>query len=562
MTKKRNPTQQNFVFRKHASIGAADAIDDAKFLSESFIDTGELSILTDMSRPECIILGRTGSGKTALIERIIKTEERVIKIEPDSLAITYVSNSDILGFFVKAGVNMDLFYRLLWRHVFAIEIIKKRYHITNEDNRNGFLADLDKRLRGKKPQQDAINYLREWGESFWKETDYRVKEITQKLEKDLTTSVEGSIKAGIPKVGSGEAKLSAESAKRLTEETRADVVKHGQQVVDQVQVKTLSEIVKLLDDEILNDSQKKYFVTIDRLDEDWVNDDLRYRLIRALVETVRDFNNNIRNVKIIIAVREDLMDRVFRYTRSPGYQEEKYHSMYLTLIWKPADLKELLDRRVNQLIKEQYTSYSVKLSDLLPAKVHKKDDGVNYLIERTLLRPRDAIAFFNECLSTAEGKAKINQTMLLSAEAKYSERRLKALADEWSADYPNLIELILFLKRYPINVNLDVIANKIEESMLQFLVENEQLPSDKRDRIYYLIEEKFYSGDIKTFIEEMLKILYKVGVVGIKQESFSETSWSFMGHKLVGSDLSKATAFYIHAAFWRVLGINSEQKTP
>src|SRR5688500_16129913 len=98
---------RNFIFKKHANIGAADAVDDKKFLSASFIDNGELEILSDCDQPQCIILGRTGSGKTALIQRLASKEEKVIKLAPEGLALTYISNSDVLGFFRTAGVNMD-----------------------------------------------------------------------------------------------------------------------------------------------------------------------------------------------------------------------------------------------------------------------------------------------------------------------------------------------------------------------------------------------------------------------------------------------------------------------
>lgn len=552
------PRKNRYVFRKHDSIGAADAREDERFLKESFIDNGEIEILTDLDRPECIILGRTGSGKTALIERLRKTEERSIAIEPDSLALTYVSDSNVLSFFVNAGVNMDLFYRLLWRHVFAIEIIKKRYGIVNERSRDSFLQQLGDRIKGEKSKQEAIDYLREWGESFWQETDYRVKEITKKMEDQLGQSVEGSIGASVPSVASGGLKFTSDSAKTLTEETKAEVVQRGQQVVDQVQIRILSEIIKLLDSDILDDRKKNYFITIDRLDENWVNEDLRYFLLRALFETIRDFNNSIRNVKIIVAIREDLLGRIFRYTRSPGYQEEKYKSMYLNLAWTEEELKNLLDKRVNQLVREQYTSQVVSLSDILPKKVNKKESGTKYLLERTMFRPRDAIMFFNECIQVAVKRATINQSMLMSAEAKYSENRLRALADEWSADYPNLIELCLLLKKFPRQFKPSEHREAIADSMIGFLVEFEDQPSERHDYIFHSVQKHFEDGDIDAFIVFMGKTLYKVGLIGIKHESYSGTSWSFLGDKPLGFEITPTVTYSIHPAFWRVLGISPE----
>ena len=169
---------KTFIFRKHSNIGAADAIEDKKFLSESFVDNGELEILSACDHPQCIVLGRTGSGKTALLEKLSTIEDKVIKLAPEGLALTYMVNSDVLGFFITAGVNMDLFYRLLWRHVFAVEIIREHYHIVNEQTRDSFLAKIKDRIFGNKSRQEAIQYLLKWGESFWKESEYRVKDST------------------------------------------------------------------------------------------------------------------------------------------------------------------------------------------------------------------------------------------------------------------------------------------------------------------------------------------------------------------------------------------------
>jgi hypothetical protein len=549
MSKKSRAQREKFVFRKHTNIGAADAIEDREFLERSFVDNGELDILRDKTRPECVIVGRTGSGKTALLERLSSLEERVIRIAPESLALTYISNSNVLIFFRAAGVSLDLFYRLLWRHVFTVELIRARFKIVNEKSRDNFLVKLRERVLGNKSRQDAIDYLVKWGESFWKETDYRVKEVTQKLEQELSTSLGGKLEGGMPGAGGAEISLGVDAARKLTEEQKAEVVQRGQPIVDQVQIRVLSEIMHLLNSEILDDPQKKYYMAIDRLDENWVHDDLRYELIRALLETVRDFNNNIANVKIIVAIREDLIDRVFRYTRSPGYQEEKFKSMYLPLTWVPKELEELLDRRVDQLVKEKYTTRTVPLKALLPSKINKKG-SVRYLIERTLLVPRDAIMLFNECIRAAVGKARMTSQMIFEAETRYSENRLRALADEWTSDYPNLIELSLFLKGFPMHFRLLDVRDRVEDRMLEFLCSDVS-----QDHIYRLALEKFNTGDIEGFIHEMFKILFRVGVVGIRQSSHSGTTWSYQRAKLLGSTIDDEAMIQVHPAFYSVLGI-------
>jgi hypothetical protein len=134
-----------FVFRKHASIGAAAAEEDSQFLSNCFVDTGDLEPLLDCSDRRRIILGRTGAGKSALINRLVE-ESSAIVINPESLAFNYLTNSTILQFFLQAGVKLDLFFKLLWRHVFTIELLKSRYDLRSTSDTQSFLDRIKRRL--------------------------------------------------------------------------------------------------------------------------------------------------------------------------------------------------------------------------------------------------------------------------------------------------------------------------------------------------------------------------------------------------------------------------------
>ena len=87
-----------FRFRKHYSIGSAAAEEDEEFLSAYFVDTGDLSILANCRDPRRIILGRTGSGKTALLNHLSESRNSII-IDPESLSFNYLTNSTVLQFF-------------------------------------------------------------------------------------------------------------------------------------------------------------------------------------------------------------------------------------------------------------------------------------------------------------------------------------------------------------------------------------------------------------------------------------------------------------------------------
>ena len=63
-------SKSDFVFKKHMSIGAADAESDEKFLNDCFVDIGDYEVLCNTDAHQCIVLGRTGVGKSALLEKI------------------------------------------------------------------------------------------------------------------------------------------------------------------------------------------------------------------------------------------------------------------------------------------------------------------------------------------------------------------------------------------------------------------------------------------------------------------------------------------------------------
>lgn len=119
-----------YKFRKNVDIGSLYAENDSLLLN-AFVEKYEFSILTDLSNPKSILIGRTGSGKSALIKYLESKEELIVRIDPESLSLRHLINSDIINYFKNLDVKLDLFYKLLWKHVFIVEFLKnvfpKRY---------------------------------------------------------------------------------------------------------------------------------------------------------------------------------------------------------------------------------------------------------------------------------------------------------------------------------------------------------------------------------------------------------------------------------------------------
>ena len=537
--------RDQYRFRTLDNIGVAAAEDDSDFLRECFVDTGHLKVLSDCVDPRSIIVGRTGSGKTALLTMLSEDQERVIEVQPESLALSYISNSTILQFFERLGVKLDIFFKLLWRHVLTVELIKRHAEIGNEQDKNSFLNRL-RRDPARENFKKALSYIDNWGSNFWEGTESRIKEVTTNLEKNL----EQSAKVGFPNMN-----LSMTNADKLSQEEKAQIVNRAQGVVNDVQIRELSEIISLVDN-ILDDRQKRYYIIIDRLDENWIEDQLRYRLIRALIETVKDFRK-IRHAKIIIALRLDLIERVFRLTKDPGFQEEKYESLYLKVSWNKPTLTAMLDNRINCLIKRHFTTQSVSHKDILPPKIDN-DSPINYILNRSLMRPRDVIMFFNYCIDSSVDRATISVTNLRQAEREYSRKRLKSLGEEWASDYPNLVYFTRLVKdRLAKFSATDITQEDIENTCLYFLIAHQEHPME--DILSTSARQVVnVSKDFIDFRSTVLQVFYGTGLVGLKTESFERMQWSHIGLRNISkSEISDQCKVQIHPMFWRALGVKT-----
>lgn len=539
---------QEFKFRKLDIVGFASAEDDLSFLKTCFVETDEYRALKDQEDLRQIVLGRTGSGKSALFERLKMDEpDRVISLEPHDLALTHISNSTIIRYLSSLQVNLDPFYKLLWRHVLTVEILKKHFEQqVTSDSRWQQWSSLFQRFQGSsmrdKEARQAIEYLRRWGEKFWVETEYRVKEITTTLEKNI----EAGLKAHLPNIHA-----SSDLTKNLTEEEKSEIVNRSQHIVSEAQVQDLNKTIKLLEG-VLSDRQKSYYVIIDRLDEQWVEEKLRYRLIMALMDSIKEITH-VPNVKILLAIRRDLIDRVFRLARSSGFQEEKYQSLYLPLSWSPDGILELLDKRVGALVARRYqTTRNVTHRDLLPRQV--EGSSIREFVTRRAARPRDVISFFNKCIEAAEGRPKLNKDSLKHAEGEYSRQRLRALADEWNAHFPGLLDFTEVLKSQPSSFSLNQIQyNAIADMCLKSAIEHPTAQGVLRENASKVSDALI---SVEDFKRTLFMIFYRIGLVGLKLETYQTASWNDESGQMVSpSEIDDTTSVVIHTTYHRALGI-------
>lgn len=137
----------------------------------------------------------------------------------------------------------------------------------------------------------------------------------------------------------------------------------------------------------------------------------------------------IRNVRILIGMRDDLLDLVLAQATTPGFQREKFEDQRVKVSWTSEQLLRLVNKRINRLFKSQYTNADVDINDIAPAAIGLQPFFM-YVCDRTMMRPRDVLAYFNIAFSTFGGNGAISQKDFRSIELDFSTTRRRALVDE------------------------------------------------------------------------------------------------------------------------------------
>jgi hypothetical protein len=535
-----------YKFKRNVDIGSLDAEND-RYLISAFVDKNDLSILRNMSDTKCILLGRTGCGKSALIRYLEEKDSSVVRINPESMSLRHLSNSDIINYFKKLDVKLDLFYKVLWKHVFIVELIK--LHFNNDLNKSKGILEWLREKFPNKSKKKSIEYLEKWEDKFWENTEYRVKELETSLEKRFKGEFSGNI--DINKLMSLIGKVEAE--KKDSQSVKYEVINKAQKVINESQVEHINNILDMMKTELFSKTQRKYFIVIDDLDKEWVSNKIVYDLIKALIETIKDLSQ-IPNVKVIIALRSNIHKKIFKQNTSRGVQREKYNHLYLNIEWRQDELIQLINNRLRELMRGTYTNENPTVNEILPEETKKQPSGIDYLIERTSFKPREVIDFFNKCIKYADGKTKISREIIKSAEDEYSHERLRALNDEWLENFGNIHIIYGFLKGIENGFKIGDI-NGIASDYFLDVIGNDKISTLNCDWI-----NKFnqFGEDFNTdkLLRQILILVYEIGLMGIKLTSQNRVEYIYESYSAYEEgDINENTKFYVHPMYKRALRI-------
>lgn len=510
----------HYKFRKTDTIGNLDAETDT-FLTDCFLESdiykSLLKFNDDNDFSKRIIIGRTGSGKTALLKRLSK--DKYIKkhdiIEAESTVFEHIKNNVFISQLMENGVDLRVFYKSLWQHVLLVKVIDLLYP-TNKH----FLDTLGGISTGKKQKFNlelAKDYVESFRHSFF--NDNIVAEITDKMQSELSASL------GLPIIKAG-TKASNESTEKIQRATS--------RYVSSELLRRQKELIKLIKEDSHGSKQMRIIISIDDLDKSWLSSsEIRYDFINALLDAFKELID-IKSVKIIISIRTDIIMGIYRDNLR---QEEKDKSLIMPIDWKESEIRKMLDFRINHLIKHKYAGReTVNFSDIFNFDVSetKVDD---YILSRTMMRPRDAIDFVNLCLAEADGTTSLSEDLVLTAEEKFYHSRKQAIIKEWISFYSHIKDYLdcLSFVTTPF-FKLDDIA-ELKDQVQEYLVNRSGTSDGDKET------------DIALKFDMLMNVWFCIGVIGIRKSPTLTIYSSFDKPYLDITDLNKE--FSIHPLFYR-----------
>jgi hypothetical protein len=249
------------------------------------------------------------------------------------------------------------------------------------------------------------------------------------------------------------------------------------------------DLLRVLDD-------NPFTVLIDELDTGWDNSEPAKYFIAGLFSAAQDLNNFHANLNVVVSLRQDIFEGV----PSIYSDQEKIRDQIVRLKWNAENLFEMINSRISIAMKEQ----GVRQTDADPWHqlfdedlTYKKHKSKNYVVERTLYRPRDIIQFLKAIFKSANKPVdqKLNYEDIINGEKDFSESKIKDLSAEYQFLYPGILKLFEHFRGCTYRLN----RNELEEMLLAFSVS----PMAK--------ECGTWAAEVDP--ENLIHVLYEVGFI-------------------------------------------------
>lgn len=343
-----------------------------------------------------IIIGVRGIGKSAIFQVLARRERDagsyVIELSPEDYSYELLSQtmaSEDRGSWAKHGA-----YAVAWKYLIYVlimkEVSKKKAHL-----KKGVANGIYRYVRDNHPNPGAsklsalVSYLK------------RLEAI---------------------KIGKYEASVKARELEKLY---KLEEIQHL--------LPSLREIAR----------SRRIIVLVDELDRGWDSSEDARAFVAGLFQACISINSVHDGLRVYMSLRQELYDDV------PELYDDaqKYRDLIETLSWSESSLLKLIARRIRHSMPALAAADDETCWDSLfaPFPGPRGCGSFRYMIDRTLLRPREIIQFCTqaiECCRESNPGIPVNNSAVTEAESIYSAERAKDISAEHRFQYPGLISVL------------------------------------------------------------------------------------------------------------------------
>jgi hypothetical protein len=475
---------------RRLDLGDVAAENEIFGLHSYFVTTGQaIQALQGHAR---LVIGRKGSGKTAIFYDVRMTEgpgfdRLVLDLKPEGHQFTR------LGEFISERMPVGLQeYTMVafWTYILLTEMVRRvleedrTYHLRDPRRLKRYTA-LEDLYERHDPGQDA--------------------DFSQRLLRQVTRITT-----------------------QLGEVPRDELGEHLTRVIYAGDVRALTDGVT----EYLEE-KKSVWLLLDNLDKGWPlrgATDTAILIVRSLLDATRKLQQMLEvrgaNLKCLVFLRSDIYERL--QTAVP----DKGKDTVIQLDWEdPAVFETIIARRI-EASTDLTGPFEGMWSQICEPLVGTQN-SFGYIVDRTLMRPRDLLLFLHRALDTAinRGHHRIHEEDILHAEKGYSEDMLLATEYEITDTNGDLADVLY--------------AFQSARSLM-----------DREDALLHLavggIEDEQRAS-------EVIQLLIWYGFFGVKSPAFPEVKYSYSVHgnirRLIQPLEMADASLVIHPAFRAALDV-------
>lgn len=480
-------------------IGDPTAENEMTTLASYYLQTDQYN--RTLSGDVNLVVGRKGSGKTALFIQArdeIRADKRniVVDLKPEGYQLLKLKE-EILSY-LSEGSRQHLI-TAFWEYLLLLEVAYK-------------LLEKDKAIY--KHNHLITNLYIELEETyhiadFSTEGDFseRLLLLSQRI------------------VGEYQNKYGLDHLHKLT----------GEQVTELLYIHDIRLLRKRISAYL--EQKRSVWVLFDNLDKGWSThgvDEIDAIVLMCLINAgrkiERDMQKQNRTFHCIVFIRNDVYEHLMQ--NSADYGKE----MRAVLDWTdPDQLREMLRLRLVSGVDR--ANSNARLDQVIPivcVSHFKGEETVNYMIDRSLMRPRNLIKIFSHCRGFASNfnHEKIDEDDIVKGIAAYSEDLLLELDRELTDVFP---------------------ASK--NVLYHLLDKNAKL---SKDDLEHLIRE---AGTPESDIQKVIDFLLYYGVVGLATESDEmyvyDVNYDLRKLEIRIDRAGEGLVFCVNPAFWPSLNISS-----